>query len=445
MAKLIVEEGGARRAFRMGKGVLTVGSGAEARLKLASTAVAEIHFELELGEAGVKLRLRPGVVPPKVGGQPARGELVLAPGIPVEVGGARLWLEPEEGPAAAPAPAAAQPVRAAVAPVVPARAAPPSERLQRRRAEPRPGRVPGWLIPVLVLAATGILFLVWLRLMKSGASDDGLVQNKLRAAEQALAAARFDDARAELAGIPAAGTLTPAQAERLARVQERLETGARAANLHMENESGTRYLDAQLKKYEAFYLQGTPDPAKVRLFLKRCRTFRERWPRHPELDWVQRQETRFAGYVDMNAPPSWADVLWEVKDLTAGMPRNYVAAFALLDELLPRVSGKDRTEAEALRDELVGGRSEYAEDRLQQARHEFEKMNDPNKSVWWLVHNVAWLGDEGLANESARFLAKMPDLAGHLRGYKQDYPERYAAVLKNPVIAAWAEEAGFTP
>jgi hypothetical protein len=239
--------------------------------------------------------------------------------------------------------------------------------------------------------------------------------------------------------------MTPELVARKEALEASIQAGQAEIDLHLENESGTRYLDTLLKKYEGLYLQGTPEPAKVRLFLKRCRTFRERWPRHPEMDWVQRQEARFGGYVDMNAPMTWADVSWEVKDLTDGMPRNYVTALGLIDELLSRISGEEATKAKNLRDELVKGRPEYATDRLYQARYEYEKKEDPPKAVWWLVHNIAWLGDEALANESARFLVKMPDLAGHLLGYKQYYPERYAAVMKNAVVSSWAKEAGFAP
>jgi hypothetical protein len=442
MTKLIVEEGGARRAFRMGKGVLTVGSGAAARLRLASPGVAEVHFELELSEEGVRLRPRPGVAPLSVGGAATAGEVALLPGKKVALGAVRLWIEPEAEPLVLPAPAAPAPGRPAPAPRG-RRAASP--RASRREGEGRrPGGVPAWLVPILVVAAAGLLLALWFRGVKEGAGDEGLAKNHMRAARQAVAAGHFQEALAELARIAP----TDLSAERAAEVRA-LEAEVRAAEAEVEqglaNQSGTRYLDTLLKKYEGVHLQGSPEPARVRLFLKRCRTFRERWPTHPERDWVERQEARFHGFVDLAAPPTWADVRWEVKDLTDGSPRNYVAALGLLDELLARVSGAERTEAEALRDALVAGRPEYARDRLYQAKFEFERKEDASKAVWWLVHNIAWLGDEALANENARFLVKMPELAGHLLGYREAYPERYAAVLANPIVRAWAEETGFEP
>jgi len=438
MVKLIVEEGGKRRAFRMGKGVLTVGSGAEARLKLASTEVAEIHFELELGESGVILRSRPGVVPPRVAGQPLKADGPLALGKRVEIGGARLWLEPEEGEtptARAPAP------RAPAAAPRPAAGGPRARRAHDPEAK---GGRPAWVVPVVVVALCALAFFLWIRTVGKASTGEGMAHNKLRAAEQAVDRSLYDEALRELAGIPA-GSLTPDQATRRDALEQRIRTGKAESDLALANAAGTKYLDTLLKKYEGLYLQGKPEPAKVRLFLQRCRTFRERWPKHPEMDWVERQERRFGGYVDMNAPLTWEDVSWQVRDLTDGMPRNYAAALALIDELLTRVTGEEATKAKNLRDELVKGRPEYATDRLYQARHEFEKKQDAPKAVWWLVHNIAWLGDEALANESARFLVKMPDLEGHLLGYKLNYPERYALVMRNPIVASWADEAGFAP
>jgi hypothetical protein len=443
MLKLFVEEGGSKRAFRIGSGVLTVGSGAEARLRLSSTGVAELHFELDVGADGVRLRLRPGVVPPRVGGRAAVNESLLAPRARVELGGASLWFEVEGEAAASPA----APDAPAPRPSAPARtphSAAASERLARRRAEPRPGRLPTWLVPLLVLASAGIVFLIWLRVMKSGASDEGLAQNKLRAAQQALAQSDYPAARAELAAIPATA-LTPELVARKDALAAEIERADAASALVLENSAGSRFFDTLLKKYEGIHLQGTPEPAKVRLFLERCRTFRERWPRHPELDWVARQERRFEGAVDLGAPRTWADVSWAVADLTDTSPRNYAAAFAMLDELLERVSGKEELGARNLKRELVEQRVEYAKDRLEQARYEFDKKQDPNKAVWWLVHNVAWLGDEALANESARYLVRMPDLAGHLLGYKRNYPDRYAAVMANAIVAGWAKENDFAP
>lgn len=447
MPKLIVEEGGKKRAFRLGKGLLTVGSGAEARLKLASEQVAAVHFELDVADGGVTLRPRPGVVPPKVVGVPVSGEVVLALGKKIELAGVKLWLEDEEeAPTAAAAPdAASKPAASSPAPApAPARARAGRTR-ERREREPRSGGAPGWLVPVLVVSGLGVAGLFLFRgSLKGAEADDGRAFNLIQAARQERGAGKFETALAKLEQIPEAAFTPELRAEAEA-LEKEIREAAATADLAAENRSGDKYFDVLLKRYEGSYLQGTPERAKVRLFLKRCVTFRKRWPRHPELEWVGRQEERFKGYVDMGAPPDWPDVEWEVRDLVDGKPRNYEAALALLDELLPRVEGEERAKVQNRRDTLVAERVEYAKDRIYEADHQFNKKQDTSKAIWWLVNSVALLGDRALEDEAARFLVKMPDLPSHLLGYKESYPDLYADVMRNGIVAEWAERAGFQP
>ena len=450
MPKLIVEEGGKKRAFRLGKGILTVGSGAEARLKLAASEVAAVHFELDVTDEGVKLRPRPGVVPPRLAGVPVQGEIVLALGKKVELAGVKLWLEAEDSTAGAPSPSPAPaPVAAAKAvAATPARASRPArarESREPREREARPRGAPGWLVPVLVVLGVGVLGLfLFKKVLKGADADEGRAFNLIQAARQERSASRFEAALAKLDEIPEAA-FTPELRTQADALRAEIHAATTATDLAAENDAGTKYFDVLLKRYEANYLQGTPEHAKVRLFLKRCVTFRKRWPRHPELEWVGRQEERFRGYVDMAALPDWPDVEWEVRDLVDGKPRNYEAALTLLDELLARVEGEERAQVQNRRDALVAERAEYAQDRLFEARHQFEKKQDTTKAIWWLVNSVALLGDQALEDEAARFLVKMPDLPGHLLGYRHSYPDIYADVMRNSIVADWAERAGFKP
>ncbi|MDP6387440.1 MAG: FHA domain-containing protein, partial [Planctomycetota bacterium] len=69
MAKLIVEEGGKRRRFRLNPGKLTIGSGEEATLHLTSQGVARIHAVLVFKDGVVTIEPEAGVAPLKVGGK----------------------------------------------------------------------------------------------------------------------------------------------------------------------------------------------------------------------------------------------------------------------------------------------------------------------------------------------------------------------------------------
>jgi hypothetical protein len=97
MARLTLDENGATRRFKLNPGKLTIGSGDAATLRLTSANVAELHAELVF-EAGVaRLRPRPGVVPPSLGGKALTAETVLAGGQSVKIGNAVISVEYDEG------------------------------------------------------------------------------------------------------------------------------------------------------------------------------------------------------------------------------------------------------------------------------------------------------------------------------------------------------------
>jgi len=428
MTRLIVEEGGQRRAFRLGEGVLTLGSGAEAKLRLKSTDVAEIHAEIEVRGDVVRLRPRPGVLPPTVGGQPVSAGATLEPGQVVEVGSARIWIDDGGQGHSAQASSASTAAKSATAAKPGARqvrrtpATPGKDRSVVHRTQPRIKKgIPAWLTIVIILGVAGIAIAFYAKVTR----DMGV---ETAASPQS----RIDRAR-DLSQIQRADILA---------LREEIKSQRARAELDVGHLLGTKYLDVMLKKYEAKYLAGEPETAKVRLFLMRCKEFRKRWPRHPDMNWVDRLEGRFAGYVDLSAPPSWDDVQWEIFYMAGGAPRNYRGAFTLLTEFERRATPVERVEVQELREKLIGERLEYHTDKIYQAEYEFNKKDNPSKSVWWLLHAVIWIGDEEMENEAAAFLIKIPNLQGHLEGYERDYPERYAAVLQHPIVREFAREKG---
>ena len=62
-----------------------------------------------------------------------------------------------------------------------------------------------------------------------------------------------------------------------------------------------------------------------------------------------------------------------------------------------------------------------------------------------MLHSVIWLGDDEMADEAAQFLVKIPDLDQHLLGYREEYPDRFRAVLEHPLVAAYARDNGIAP
>ena len=444
MAKLILEESGKRRAFRVGDGVLSVGSGAEAKLRVEAPDIAEIHFELELTGTTLKVRPRPGVTRPTIDGRTVEGDsFEVEAGAKVRVGGTCLWIE-KEGAEAPPKPAPfdaegkrAQRLRSARS---------GRDRSKVRRSKTRVTRgIPSWLIVGGVLATVAIVLAFARRAFESQVEQGaGPVRATIQSAEEQLGIGNFDMAVARLDTIPAGRDRTPAEGARIAELRDEIEERRAEAALAVGNFQGTKYL-AMLKKHEAKWLVGNPAPSKVRYFCKQMKVFRERWPQHPDMGWIDRQEGRLRGRVDLNAAPTWDDIDWEIKYIVAQSVRDYAEAFDILDTFIATAAGDDLVAAADLKEKLTEERVPYHKDRLQQARFEYERKEDPAKTVWWLLNLVVHIGDEGMADEAAKYLVKIPRLDEHLKSYARQYPDRYRRVLRHPLVREFAKSKELIP
>ena len=430
MNKLIVEEAGQRRQFKIGQGTLTVGSGAEARLKLSSSDVADVHLEVEVREDGLLVRARPGVLPPRVHGVAFSGEKMLVPGEKLSLGSATLWLESEN----------------ARAKVSPGEAVPRKKSVVRARKRTVKKGAPTWAV-VSIVVTVGLVGLLILQklLSESAAHEAGGMRGTIHAIRGHIDASQHDLALEKIrAARPDASIEERAVLDSFEReIRENLD----AAQLVIDQGVGSRWMHTYLDNYEERYMEGKePEPHVVRLFVKRLHEFKRRWPKHPKNEWVDRQLARQRGAVDLDAPPTWEDVAWEVRMMGLSKPRNYVEAFRVLESMYGKLdSSNEELELEARILKLEEERAEYHLERLRRAEDEYKKHGDAGKAVWWLVHDIIWIDDEGMADESAGILVKMPNVEGHLRGYKEKYPDRLDLVLRNGVVNAWAQKTGFVP
>ncbi len=452
MARLIVEEGGKRRAFRVGDGVLTIGTGQEAKLKVSSTDVAEIHAELSISGGQAVLRTRPGVVPPEIEGTAIEDEAPLVLGAHASIGSVRIWLEDEASPpgsGAAGGAVAAEAGKRAVGNAAQdhairrqramAEAKRRGDRSVVQRTKPRVQRgLPGYVIALLVVGgAAAVALLVFKIFMSEASKGVAPVQATIAAVERHIEEGSWDLARQKLESI--SREQTDAERKKIAELFATLDERASQAELDRHNMIGTSYKDAKLAKYEKLYLQGSPEKPKVRVFLMRCKYFRERWPNHPEMDWVDRQERRFRGYVSLGDPPTYEDIEWEVKSLVKTSPRDYKQAFLVIDAFLESAAGGERESALALREEQVAERAEYHLDRMQQARYEYDR-DDVAKAVTWLVYSITMIGDEEMEDEAASYLVQIPEVELHLKGWKSAKPDAYAVLVKNSIVREFARE-----
>lgn len=443
MARLIVEEGGTRRAFRLGDGLLSVGSGAGAQLRLASPDIAELHLEIESRAGVLRVLPRPGVLPPTLAGAPVRAACEWPRGAVLALGGVRLSVEPEPGELAAAAPKTAQSAARAQAAPETGRSARASAPRKREPARARPDAWKSYALPAAVVAGLALAgFAAW-RVLAREREQLGMP------ADVALAGARREMAQAN--GGAVEKYLALAEADRKLTQAQRAEIEQLRASLAREDVEVERvhddaaaqtWYDVKLAKYESTELRGTPQPHKVRLFLERCAEFRRRWPQHERIGWVERQEQRFAGVVDLAAPLTQQDVLWQANRLTSGVPAEWERALALIDERATRTSdAAERAELDALRAKLLAKRREAHVEAMHTARAAYQR-GDKARAIELCAQSVMHNGDPELTAEAARYLVAMPELELALRQYREQRPWDYAALVREPAIADYARQAG---
>jgi hypothetical protein len=428
MTRLIVDEGGKRRAFKIQDGRLTVGSGPDAALRLASGDVADLHLDLEVAGGRVTLRARPGVTAPAVDGRPAAGPLELAHGASVRIGCATLRVE-YEGQAPAPVPAP----RPAAAPKR------PKSVVESRRARElhSSGRgLPGWAMALIVLAVVGAGGYFAARILTSKPTDNlGAAATFLRVHED-VKAGRIQAAADRMASIRRDG-LEPAVRVKYDEAAAALAAAQSEVGESIANIGGNEYLQTQLRNFESQRLAGKAERPKVRVFLKRCAYFLERWPQHPEADWVRRMQERYGALYDPTSRTTYEDIAYEAETLTWANPRDYKQALEVVRRFADEeASVDDRAKALALLDTLTAQRAEWFSDRMQQARYEYDK-GQTGKSVAWLVMLIVYTGDEGMAAQAADQLVKFEGLAEWLRGYRTSQPDKYAVLRQQPALAAY--------
>jgi hypothetical protein len=260
----------------------------------------------------------------------------------------------------------------------------------------------------------------------------------LRRAEELIEQRNAESAEEHLAKI-AAGALDEADAARVEAVRAEIARMRAERARELENERGSVWFQFKLEDYEERYLGGDPELARVRLFLERCAEFRERWPEHPELDWVERQERRFANLVDLDDAPAWPDVEWKAKVLTNARPRDYKQAFELVEAFRETADARERVPLDAFLRQLEAERAQYHADQLQYARREYENGN-ADRAFEWLVQSIVGLGDEAMADEAAEFLVRFENADGLLRGYRKSREADFEILLENRVVREFARK-----
>jgi len=442
MVRLIVEDSGNRRAFNVGEGRLSLGSGAEAKLKLSAAGVAGVHADIEVHGGKATLHPRPGVTAPHVLGRAMSGPVVLQHGVPVKIGAAVLTAEYEGHAAAAPAPILSKAQRGAARPGARGKQREEDEAASGARRVRSQG-IPSWVWIAVGLPVVGLLgWFAFGQLLGgddrsfSATSAQAYVQN----ARDRLANAQLDLALVQLNRIPADAQLDPQLAATVAQLRQEIETKIAEGNEYSRNAiDGQKYLDSQLKNFVDRYMSGKISSQEARVFLKRAQYFREKWPTHTGLDWVSRQEARFKSAIDLSKPPTLEDIQFEVKSLTWSFPRQYDQAFAITRAFQATAEGEDVPKVAAFLVELEKQREDWFKERLLQARYHFD-LKEWGKSIGVLLSIIRYAGDDRMEDDAAQELVKYEGIEEWLRGYRTNDSEGFEAVCANRVVAAYLKQ-----
>ena len=444
MARLILDENGTRRAFKLNSGRLTVGSADSATLTLSAPDVAEVHAELQVEEGTVTLVPRPGVMPPTVLGRPVTQAMRLPANAEFKIGSATFRLESEGAAAAAPA-ARQRAGGAATARGPAARPVTSTPRIEHRRRTVSRG-MPGWMVFAIIALVVLVGYFVGKTWMADGAMQYDPAE-RYREAVLAFDSGAYIRAEEELDNVD----LELAGPDLVAKVGvlRKQVVASRAKSKEAEhNMKGSEWMDDNLRRYVTKHLQGDrADRASARFFIKRCDEFRDEWPTHPELDWVERYRARYAKLADLSSPDGFDDVAWEVKRLTAGKPRDYGRVFSRIDAFLLTADGQEKTAAQALHHEQTVEREAYFLDRMQEAQYQWKKQQY-GQAVEWLVQVIVKIGDEGMADQAVDAFLKMQTTDGeplsdrYLESYRKNRPEQFEIMMGHAKMREAARTAG---
>lgn len=452
MARLILEEGGERRAFRFDQGKLTIGSGDACTLTLKSPDVAEIHCDLEFAGGRVTLRARAGVQPPTVDGAPAPGETNLGGSAVIGIGSATLRIDLDESAAPAAAPKAAP----AAAPTRPA--APSAQSREARISSAKPATRSGARVqrakrtvskgmPAWAYGAIGLLiavigyFSVSSMDLESGTGADP--KDRIRVATELFNEANYGGATNALDGLTAENVngMGVELRKKYDELRSRLADKDKEAEIALLNDRGTKWKSTQLDRFRTDRLHGAKPPReRVRVYLKRVREFKERWPAHPEMEEVLRYEARFKEICDLSSPATFTDIAYEVKTMTWAFPRDYKGAFAIIEKHIIDNPG-DAPNCNELLATMRAEQQEFFVDRKLQVKYEWER-DQKGQAVEILIQLILTLGDEGMVQEAADELVGLPGIDEWFKGYKQDRPEQFANLRKHPTVAAKVSALG---
>ncbi|MCE9593221.1 MAG: hypothetical protein K8S98_03410 [Planctomycetes bacterium] len=437
LIRLIVEDGGRRRSFQVTPGLLSIGSGVQAQLKLGGPLIAEEHGELDIGSDGALLRIRPGAQLAMIDGKPQRGEVAIAPNSTFVLGSATLTLRYEKA------------VEPELAPPTPPPAPPPKRTAAARQAQKRKNadivgrtktRNVGTFIAVgiMLLSGAGSAYILLDRKAPAREAVEGRGEARLAKAREHRDHALWDLLDADLAALPKDFAAEPNVKAEVTALRAELANGrALQADLRLDEEASV-WLKNQVESFAARYLLSPMDPGAPRAYVRRLEQFLHHWPNHSKAEWARTERARFAS-VDLAEPATWEETKFDVRVLTRqpACP-EYADAFALLDDFAKRATDEESAELDALVDQLKSERLAWTLARLEQAKRD-QDNGQLSVAFEWLVNIGVYCGDPALEKVAAARILGFPDLLSRMMGYETYRPLTWERLMAQPDLAAWSK------
>ena len=481
MPKLILDDAGSKRAFRLGDGRLTIGSGAGDKLRLTADGVEEGHVVLHVRGGRVTFDALGPVV---VGGEELEGEgHQLRTGQTLHIGDARLAVAAEEPASKAPAGAKA-PERPSTRD---ASDAPPP----RRRGSAAGGRrssggrrapvkfegeievrasladrhrhqssMPGWVVPVGVIVVLAGAIGAY-QLIGGGPAEPATL---LAEVEIELNEGRVETAKEKLSLLKR-DKLSSNLKTRYDEMVALASTVQEGNSARIRRNEGLRFADQYLIRYSEKYLVGSDlDPGKLSMWFENLAEFRRQHPNTSSAVWMDNAdgkqavqaiaalEASFAGKHDPSAPATMADALWWREYYTSGGKdgsgaKLFGPVLAKIDEVLPSLGEDERGALESIREEVLADREVYVGQRMAKAKELFDRYRESNvqsdlmNSAAQLVNLIHNNRDATIRNQVGNVLAGYPQdklRSVILASYQQHEPTKYASLMEVPVIASIA-------
>ena len=350
MARLIVAEGGVKRALSLVLDEVTVGQGPQAQVRLKDPAVEPAHCRIV--KSGDTFILTPSAAPMLLNGRPVSHPEVLKHGDQMRIGEAILAFDAQvPAPAAAPAPPPEpEPARL--------RAAPASAREPRGRRESGRRAEPSNLGPMLGWGALVLVVLSGLGSVLNMASRGLTAEQKLAQAKTLIQTKRVDDAMVLLRDIDRSAGKSYDEAQTLLRKHMRTRE---ARQERLQPPDPLSVFNATVLPYYETHLKGEKERdglerARVQYFLDwRAKPFLTRFPDSDRAPTIKRMQERYQALIpaDRSFPETFEDVSVVVegeRELS-----HYGEAYRVLTEWITARGGggADAEEAKKLADRCV--------------------------------------------------------------------------------------------